>query len=296
MARLERGYVTSVSEPARIKRLERSGLALAYCYNVGTQTERTPLVFVHGWAGSRQDWQKIVSRYIEQGQSVLVYDAAGFGQSQFATTQAAHNADYGLDRYVEDLRALLEAEQLKRVRLVGHSWGGVVAMCFAARYPAQVESLVAIGSAYFDPHKLLHQFLKWASYVIAQLIVLSKPLLQRAVWLRRLAVRRYFYRPPTEAEVELLMNDVLHSHKRTIVQTLLTSYAVQFKEICPAITCPTLYLGSDHDVVAPLAYVTAFVPFTPHATSAVISNCGHFPMLEQPNQLVQALNNFFAII
>lgn len=252
---------------------------------------RPPLVFVHGWAGSAADWQKLAAMCVASGESVLIYDAAGFGQSQFESKQAAKEADYALERYVDELKILLAAENIERIRLVGHSWGGVVAMCFAAQYPAQVENLTVIGSAYFDPQNKLHQALKWASFLIAWLMVGSKFALRRWRWLRRLAVRRYSFRPLASADVELLVADALNSDNNAVVKTLLSGYAVLFKDICPRLQCSVLYIGSDHDVVAPLAYVKAFVPLTPHARFVTISECGHFPMLEKPDELWQILRD-----
>jgi pimeloyl-ACP methyl ester carboxylesterase len=285
--------LTSIYEREELKRLEREGASLAYHYIAGTNTNKSPLVFVHGWAGSAEDWRKIVAHYVAQGESVLVYDAAGFGQSQFESDEIARWTDYSLERYVRDLKAILDAEGIERVRLVGHSWGGVVTMCFAARYPERVEALVPIGSAYFDPDKLLHQALRWISYLIAWLLVFIKPWLRRNKRLQRLAVRRYLYRPLEEGETEHLVNSVMQSNNRAIVQTLLAGYEVRFKKLCPTIQCPTLYVGSDHDVAAPLLYVIAFVPFTPHATSVTIKKCGHFPMIERPNELIATLDSFF---
>jgi len=281
--------MNSSFEQVQIKRLERDGVALAYRYLPGDGPGKAPIVFIHGWAGTGEDWRLLVERYVAQGEGVLVYDAAGFGQSQFESEAVARRADYSLTRYVEDLKAIIQAEKLERVRLVGHSWGGVVAMCFAARYPAQTESLVAIGSAYFDPQNRLHQILKWVSYLIGQLLVISKPLLRRFGRLQKIAVYRYLYRPPTQAETDLIISGVLQSNNRAVIQTLLTGYEVQFKEICPAIQCPTLYIGGAQDVVAPLPSVLAFVPLTPGATSLILENCGHFPMLEQPDALIAAL-------
>lgn len=285
--------MTSIFEQVQLKKLSREGVKLVYRYIQGERKEKAPLVFVHGWAGSAEDWRTLVERYTGQGESCLVYDAAGFGQSQFQSEAAAHAADYSLGRYVEDLKALLDAEGIEQARLVGHSWGGVVAMCFAARYPERVVALVPIGSAYFDPEKLLHQILKWASYLIALVLIWSKPLLRRSRFLRRVGVRRYFNRSLPPEVTEPIMLDVLQSHNRAIIQTLLTGYEVRFKEICPAIACPTLYVGSDHDVAAPLTYVIAFVPLTPRASSAILKDCGHFPMLEKLDELVVVLDNFF---
>jgi pimeloyl-ACP methyl ester carboxylesterase len=283
--------MTSLSESPP-QRLSTKEVAITYRYLKGV-SEKTPLVFVHGWAGSTGDWQTVCERYTSHGESIFLYDAAGFGQSRFNSEKAAQEADYSLDRYVEDLKVLLDAESVGRIRLVGHSWGGVVAMCFAARYPERVESLVAIGSAYFDPQKLLHQLLKWASYLIALILVWSKPLLRCSSRLRQMGVRRYFHRKPTPVVAEQIMNEVLQSDNRAIVQTLLTGYEVRFKKICPAIKCPTLYVGSDKDVVAPLPYVTAFVPLTPQAKATILTDCGHFPMFEQPDELISRLDQFF---
>jgi pimeloyl-ACP methyl ester carboxylesterase len=272
------------------KKLARPDIDLHYQIWNGTSGQ-PPLVFIHGWAGSVADWEPL-EPYLDSFQG-LAYDAAGFGLSQFNSPAKAKQADYSIARYVEDLRALLEAENLPPVRLVGHSWGGVIAMAFAASYPERVLNLVAIGSAYFDPKNPLHLALKWVSYLIVWLLVLGKKWLRRSARLRRLAVRRYFYRQPAPPIAEKLMNEVLASDNQALFQTLLAGYEVLFKVICPKIKCPTLYLGCQKDVVAPPAYVKAFVPLTPDANYFLMNGCGHFPMLEQPAELGRILKNFW---
>ncbi len=259
----------------------------------GRKTDALPLVLVHGWAGSVADWQAL-QPYLDDSAG-LAYDAAGFGGSQFASDEKARQADFSIERYVEDLRAILEAEGYDRIRLVGHSWGGVIAMSFAARYPKQVESLVAIGAAYFDPANRLHLALKWASYLIGWLLIISKGWLRRSARLRRWAIRRYFYRQPDAGTTERLIEEVLSGDNRAIIQTLLAGYEVQFKTICPQIECPTLYIGCDKDVVAPLAYIKPFVPLTPQSRYEIFSKCGHFPMLEQPEELNLVLRQFWDV-
>ncbi len=265
----------------------RPGLELFYdCW--GSSAGASPVIFIHGWAGSSQDWQTLLPQ-LAPTYPGLVYDAAGFGKSQFTTPQT----DYSLDRYVDDLKILLDQLGYERVRLVGHSWGGVVGMAFAARYPAQVENLCAIGTAYFDPDNPLHQIFKWVSYLIGWLVVLLKKPLSRSARLRRWSVRRYFKQQPDPATLEKLMQEVLQSDNQAIIKTLLTGYEVKFKAICPAIQCPTLYLGCRQDLIAPLAYVKAFVPLTPQARYYLIEECGHFPMLEKPAELAALLTEFW---
>ena len=271
--------------------LKRPGVTLHYKLWGSAQSD-SPVVFLHGWAGSSQDWQGLLP-FLTPHQTCLTCDLAGFGASQFDNEQAAQQADYSLDRYVGDLLAVLDAAHYERIRLVGHSWGGVVGMAFAARYPARVESLVAIGSAYFDPDRLLHQILKWVSYLIAWLLILLKKPLEKSPRLRRLAVRRYFRHQPGPTVLDALMQEVLIADRQAIIQTLLAGYRVQFKTLCPAIACPTLYVGCQQDIVAPPAYVQPFVPLTPHAAYLILDDCGHFPMLEQPERTSSVLAEFW---
>ncbi|HEX2914819.1 MAG TPA: alpha/beta hydrolase [Chloroflexia bacterium] len=279
-------------KPQTLKRAPlKTGVSLSY-KTWGRADNALPLVLLHGWAGSMQDW-RLLEPLIARDYYCLSYDAAGFGSSQFNSGEPTAKTDFSIERYVEDLKALLDQENLEKVHLVGHSWGGVIAMAFAARYPERVVSLVAIGSAYFDPENRLHIALKWASYLIGQLILLLKGPLKKWKGLRRVAARRYFYRPPDPLETEELMQEVLASDPQALIQTLLSGYEVRFKTVCPAIACPTLYLGCNRDVVAPTAYVEAFVPLTPGSSYHQMQDCGHFPMIEKPLELYEVLRNFW---
>ncbi len=278
------------------KKLARPDLTLHY-QTWGSGRATPPIVLLHGWAGAMGDWSPLEPYLQPEGATTyLAYDAAGFGQSQFPSKEVAAEADYRIERYVEDLRALLDAEGFDTVHLVGHSWGGVIAMSFAARYPARVASLVAIGAAYFDPANRLHVTLKWVSYLIAWLLVLSKGWLRRSPRLRGWAVRRYFAKKPDSATSERLMTEVLAGDNQAILQTLLTGYEVRFKVICPLITSPTLYLGCNKDVVAPPSYVKPFVALTPQAQYRLLTDCGHFPSLEKPAELGQLVSDFWKTV
>jgi len=89
------------------------------------------------------------------------------------------------------------------------------------------------------------------------------------------------------------MNDVISSDNRALVQTLLAGYEVDFKQLCPAISVPVMYLGGQRDVVAPLQFVKPFVELTPNAKYADLAECGHFPMQEMPNRLIEILDRFW---
>ncbi len=259
----------------------------------GDESQTEPIVFVHGWAGSAEDWMPLVEYYHAKGHTCLVYDARGFGLSQFESREAARRAEFSTASYVQDLLELLDLLKLERVRLIGHSWGGVVAMSFAASHNKRVSSLVVIGGAYFDPQNPLHIFFKWVSWLMIWIIVAGKPLLRKSYKARQVAVRRYTYQPLAKDPAETIMHDVIASDNYTLEKTLWSGYEIDFKAVCPAITLPTLYVSGERDVVAPVQFVKPFVELTPGSSYTELPNCGHFPMQEMPQQLIAAINSFW---
>src|SRR3546814_20958654 len=62
-----------------------------------------------------------------------------------------------LFRSCRDLEALRRKLKLNRIDLLGHSWGGIVSMAYALRYPQHVRHLVLVGSG--APKPAEHEFL-----------------------------------------------------------------------------------------------------------------------------------------
>lgn len=103
-----------------------------------TQGAATPLVFIHGMAGSRADWDRLIAA-LPQDRPTLAYDLRGFGQSvESADAPFSHTAD---------LLALLDAQGIRQATLVGLSMGGSIALNFALSHPERVERLILISSA-----------------------------------------------------------------------------------------------------------------------------------------------------
>jgi pimeloyl-ACP methyl ester carboxylesterase len=101
-------------------------------------TGSSPLVLLHGMAGARQDWDRLLSALLDD-LSTLRYDLRGFGQSAAQTDMPYSHTD--------DLLALLNAEEIEQATLVGLSMGGGVALNFALTYPERVSHLILISPA-----------------------------------------------------------------------------------------------------------------------------------------------------
>src|SRR3954454_12195913 len=100
-----------------------------------------PIVFVHGLAGSWQNWLANMPQFRGGGHRVVAFDLPGFGLSEMPREKISIR-DYG--RLVD---ALLDRLGVGPAVLVGNSMGGFIATEVAIQFPARVERLVLVSAA-----------------------------------------------------------------------------------------------------------------------------------------------------
>jgi pimeloyl-ACP methyl ester carboxylesterase len=103
-----------------------------------------PILLVHGLASSYTIWNLVAPRLIERHRVVAV-DQRGHGRSD---RPDAGPFDFGT--YVGDLRAFLDGLGLARPVVVGHSWGGNVAVQFGVDQPERTAGLVLVDGGFIE--------------------------------------------------------------------------------------------------------------------------------------------------
>lgn len=102
-------------------------------------------MFLHGWGGSASAFLFVAKRLV--GYKSIVVDFSGFGESEEPTHP------YTIRDYADEIIALLEESGESRVSVVGHSFGGRVAMEIAVLRPDLVRSLILVDSAGLKPRR-----------------------------------------------------------------------------------------------------------------------------------------------
>jgi pimeloyl-ACP methyl ester carboxylesterase len=102
-----------------------------------------PIVLLHGLASTSHIWN-LTAPLLAQNYRVVALDQRGHG------TTAKPDGEYGYEAIVGDLRAFLQALGLQRPVVVGHSWGGNVALAYGASYPQEPRALVLLDGGTFD--------------------------------------------------------------------------------------------------------------------------------------------------
>jgi pimeloyl-ACP methyl ester carboxylesterase len=116
-----------------------NGLRIHYLERPGSGT---PIVLIHGLPGTAEDFNAVTA--LLAGRRTIAFDRPGFGYSSGGYVK--------FDRQIATLDALLGALHVSRPILVGHSYGGTLALAFAERHPTEVGGLVLVDAAAAGQH------------------------------------------------------------------------------------------------------------------------------------------------
>ena len=110
---------------------------------------RPPMIVLHGMLGSSRNWLS-TGRDLAGHFHVFALDARNHGRSP-------HAPEMNYPVMMDDIIAWMDAQDLPRAVIIGHSMGGKTAMLLACRHPERVERLVVVDIAPKDYHWVAHR-------------------------------------------------------------------------------------------------------------------------------------------
>jgi pimeloyl-ACP methyl ester carboxylesterase len=252
------------------------------------------VVLVHGLAGSAASWRDVLP-LLGRHVSVLAPDLLGHGESAAPTT-----ADYSVGGHAARLRDLLAELGHDRVSLVGHSFGGGVAMMFAYQFPERTETLTLVASGGLGPE--LSLALRSASLPGVALAAHALASVTPS-WLGRLAAQgavalglapRTDLDQASSALVDLLADP---SARRAFLSTLRAAVGWSGQRLDATdllyllSDLPLLFIAGSRDACIPCHHTVRAHEALPGSQFALLPG-GHFPHLEHPRQVVHLLIDF----
>jgi len=230
-----------------------------------------PLVLLHGWGVSSQSLAGVAARLATEFR-VLSVDLPGFGWSQ-APAEA-----WGIEQYADLVRHLLDERGLASVVMLGHSFGGRIAIFLAARHPERVSRLILVASAGVRLRRSLAVRASIGTTRLVRRILafpgwgpLGERLLRR--WQDRVGSRDYRAAGAMRPTLVRVVNEDL-------------------TPMLPLIQAPTLLLWGDRDDEVPRPAVEIMAAQIPGARLAVFPGAGHFPFQDAPEEFQRRLAEF----
>jgi 3-oxoadipate enol-lactonase len=230
-----------------------------------------PLVLLHSNGCSLYEFQFVIED-LARHHRVLALDLPGQGDSDPLTRH------WSYDMYADAVVAWMDAMGIKRASIAGTSIGGVVCLALGQRHPERVRSLLLVET----------------------------PIRAGVAWAKRwFTVESNFALPvqPFESVSARIRNMTPELHKRwnidrskagshTMMDAMWAVREYDSLGVLAALKVPTFaILGSNGPVGDSLEPLEKKIG---KKNIAVMQNCGHFPMIEEPAEFVQHINGFIA--
>lgn len=257
------------------------------CVRYRVAGEGPPVLLVHGWLSSSRVWERLVER-LENGFTVYSLDMKGFGDSDKPLS------GYGIRRGSRLLYAFCAHFELSGVGVVGHGVGGDMAAKLAADHPNLVGGLVLVSSPARESQVDLPTPLWLATLPLFGPIFFA---LVRSVgsW-RRLGMR------PFVLEGESLEDHVLDDAAKPTSAAFRKTFDAIGREVSDEkllrqsrrIRAPVLLLAGGEDQIVDPRSVESWAENISRSEVQVIEECGHLPMIEQPEALASGIAGFLS--
>jgi pimeloyl-ACP methyl ester carboxylesterase len=250
-----------------------------------------PLLLIHGFGASTYTWRHVAPE-LAKSYRVIAVDLKGFGQSD-----KPFDGRYSVYDQAELLAQLIEDKDLRDLTLVGHSFGGGVALLLALeanqRLDGRITRLVLLDSIAY-PQNIPVFFRLLDVPLVSQLGVrMVPPSVQTRVALQI----AYFDDSKIEPEeIELYAaplktaagkHAIIHSARQIVPEDI-----AELSERYKTIELPTLILWCDHDRIVPLEVGIKLRRTLPNSTLRLIEDCGHMPQEEQPASTLALIKGF----
>jgi pimeloyl-ACP methyl ester carboxylesterase len=254
-----------------------------------------PVVLVHGMVNSSRHWRGVADRLAER-HTVIAPDLIGHGDS------ATPRGDYSLGAHATVIRDLLSALGVERATMVGHSLGGGIAMIFFWQFPQRVErlALVSSGGLGRDVSPLLRTAAVPGAKALISLAAHRRLTGALTGLGARMEARGANLGVQLQAVARALRPLETPGAREAFLQTLRAVIDVRGQRVSAADRIylleqmPMLVCWGERDRTIPLAHGRAVLATLPHSRFVTLPRAAHFPHLEDPAGLAEALEAFIA--
>ena len=231
--------------------------------------EGQPIILLHGW-GSNSDTFLDFIKIIKSSYTVFAIDLPGFGQSEEPLNP------YNLDDYVKLIEQFVFDKQLLNPILIGHSFGGRIAIKYASKNP--VKKLILIDSAGLKPR--FH-------FIVKGKIILYK-LKKRWYKLNRNVVKYN----------NLINNSGSNDYKNAspIMKKTMTNIVNEYLDKhLKKIQCETLILWGKMDNVTPYKDALKLKKKIINSGLVTFEGVGHFPYIEAKKTFHKIIKEYLGV-
>jgi pimeloyl-ACP methyl ester carboxylesterase len=273
------------------RRISVSGIDTRYWM----EGEGSPVVLIHGLSNSVEDWLLNIPA-LAAGHRVYALDLFGHGKTDKPLDVPYHFSDFA--RFVV---RFMDALNIPRADLIGHSLGGAVTLVLAENYPERVRRLVLVDSGGLAPE--IGLVLRLAS--VPGLGELAGRIFFQGDFEKRRKLQRESWPDPRIVPDEMIRLKYEATRWENIRQTYFkalrasaditgmkeSAYGPIVREL-PRMKAPVLVVWGEQDDLLPVRQAQIIKDNAPNARVEIFENCKHDPMVVSPERFNQLALDF----
>lgn len=239
-------------------------------------SERSTLVILPGWGGTKETWEPFMERARQQ------YDVHCVELPCFGDEPCPHEI-WGVEQYADfvadKIKKLRITNYELRVTLLGHSFGGAVAVQLAADHPELVSKLILSGPAVIRPKFAFKRKVFGAVARIGNVVFSIPPLS-----LFKNVARRVLYKAADSPDYLNTSGIQREIYKKIIRQDL--------RHLFSRVQTPTLIVAGTKDTYVPSSYSAKVAQLIPKAELRSIEGGKHGLHIQDPRGLFEIINTY----
>lgn len=246
------------------------------CYKI-TGSGKETIVMLQGWGTDLGVYDSVANAVNEKFRFVQ-FDLPGFGGSD------EPREAWNVDAYADFFCRFMQAMEIDKAILIGHSYGGRIIIKLASRdtIPFEIAKIVLIDSAGIVSQKSVSQKLRIGSYKI----------LKRVFNLKLI----YALFPELVDDWKSRQGSADYRNATPIMrQCLVMAVNEDLRHLLPKIRQETLLIWGDMDTATPVSDARIMEEMIPDSGLAIIKGTGHYSFLEQPVTFLNIMRSYFGI-
>ena len=231
------------------------------------------LLILHGWGSNSERWQRVKELLEKKGIEVLVLDLPGFGKT--LSPQKA----WSRDDYINWIFQKVKERNWQKFNLLGHSFGGGLAVKIAATFPERIEKLILLSPAIIQRKSIKTYLFYYISYLGKKVFSLPgfkifHPLAEKLIY--KLAGTKDYY----------VADGIMKETMKKIGKE------EPLEMILEKIKIPTLILWGKKDDVLPIIDAYYIKEKIKGSELKIIPKARHSPHREAPEELAEIIVQF----
>lgn len=238
-----------------------------------------PLILLHGGLADSRAWRREIDVFSDQFQ-VVAWDAPGCGESSDPSPDAS------LDDYADVVAGLVDALELDRAHILGHSFGGGLALAVYKRHSQLVRSMILV-SAYAG----------WAGSLSTEEVEQRRRRAERNArrpaqeWIDEFLATLFDETTPRR-RIEETRRIMLDTRPEGMLPMLNAFAEADLTDVLDEVAVPTLLLYGDRDQRAPRRVAESLSSSIPESRLVFVAGAGHDVHVEAPDAFDNEVRGF----